>query len=185
MSRWFSPYTLTLVHSHVVARPFLVLARSTLGAVGLFLVQFHLTKARGILPKRRGRTTSAGALCGCRFWTLTYDLWPMRETFLIAEHFTSANKLSQEFQTAQELTLLAIKIMLRLRSAQDGDVNAPASRLLTVRTDMTYDFNVVFMWLQCAYIHTNSISILGFVPHPSPSSPLPPPLTGAFLSTHS
>ena len=37
------------------------------------------------------------------------------------------------------------------------------------------DFNVALTWLQCACVHTNSISILGFVP-----TPPPPPLLMLF-----
>ena len=47
-----------------LALPF-VLARRKLGTVGPFLVQFHLMTARGTVPKRRGKTTSAGVLSDC------------------------------------------------------------------------------------------------------------------------
>ena len=57
--------SLTIVYafSRCHPAPPIVLARSRLGTVGLFLVHFHLMKARGTLPKRRVRTNVTWWLC--------------------------------------------------------------------------------------------------------------------------
>ena len=63
--------------------PTILFARSRSGTVGLFLVHFHLMKARGTLTKRSVRTTWAGQLCDCRIClfffffaeNLRFDSW--------------------------------------------------------------------------------------------------------------
>ena len=55
--------TIVFAFSRRHPAPPIVLARSRLGTVGLFLVHFHLMKARGTLPKRRVRTNVTWWLC--------------------------------------------------------------------------------------------------------------------------
>ena len=71
-------------------------------------------------------------------------------------------------QTVEENSLRS-----RLWSAKDGHVRVHRVSSPFVRT--SHDFHIiVFTWLQCACVHTNSISILGFVLTHSPPPPPPP-----------
>ena len=83
---------------------------------------------------------------------------------MIYERVPSAHKLSPEFQAGHAArTCLADNYDQRSTNAFTHHVSS-----LSART--SHDFNVIFTRLQCACVHTNSISVLGFVLNPPPPS---------------
>ena len=76
----------------------------------------------------------------------------------LMNYFCKWNNCRQSFKQGKNRLRRAWRS--RSWSVQDGHASAHHVSSLFART--SHDFNMVFMWLQCACVHTNSISILGF-----------------------